>query len=85
HSYLMARAFGVMLMPLVALFPFLEPEIRQWVPKIGLGLFILLYVMLIGRGMRLNLRGALSGYYIILYLCALEILPLSVLYRILFH
>ncbi|MFW5754472.1 MAG: DUF4271 domain-containing protein [Marinilabiliaceae bacterium] len=35
--------------------------------------------------MRLNLRGALSGYYIILYLCALEILPLLVLYRILFH
>lgn len=85
HSYLMARAFGVMLMPLVALSPFLEPEIRVWVPKIGLGLFVLLYVMLIGRGIRLNLRGTLSGYYIILYLCALEILPLSVLYRVLFH
>jgi len=85
HSYLMARAFGVMLMPLIALFPFLEPEVREWVPKVGFGLFILLYLLLIGRGIRLNLRGALSGYYIILYLCALEILPLSVLYQVLFH
>lgn len=85
HSNLMARAFGVIIMPLVALFPFLEPDARVWVPKLGFGLFILLYVMLIGRGIRLNLRGALSGYYIILYLCALEILPLSVLYHVLFH
>ena len=85
HSYLMARAFGVMLVPLVGLFPFLQPELRVWVPKIGIGLFIVLYVLLIGRGIRLNLRSALSGYYIILYLCALEILPLSVLYYVLFH
>ena len=85
HSSLMARAFGVMLMPLVVLFPFLEPDARVWIPKIGFGMFVFMYVLLIGRGIRLNLRGTLSGYYIILYLCALEILPLSVLYGILFH
>jgi hypothetical protein len=85
QSSVMSKAFGLILLPLIVLFPFLDPETQQWVPKIGLTIFILLYVMQIGRGMSTNLRNTLSGYYIILYLCALEILPLSILYKVLFY
>ncbi len=85
QSSAMSKAFGVILLPLVVIFPFLEPEARPWVPKIGLAVFIILYVIQIGRGFAANLKNALSGYYIILYLCALEILPLSILYKVLFY
>jgi len=85
QSSVMSKAYGVILLPLIALFPFLEPEARHFVPKIGFAVFILLYLIQIARGINANLRDTLSGYYIILYLCALEILPLSILYKVLFY
>ncbi|MFO8001815.1 MAG: DUF4271 domain-containing protein [Marinilabilia sp.] len=85
QSSVMSKAFGVMLLPLVVLYPFLEPEARDLIPKVGFTVFILLYVMQIFRGIGSNLRNTLSGYYIILYLCALEILPLSIIYKVLFN
>ncbi|WP_157202430.1 DUF4271 domain-containing protein [Marinilabilia salmonicolor] len=85
QSSVMSKAFGLVLMPLVVVFPFLEPEARHWIPSIGFSIFILLYVVQVGRGIVANLRGGLSGYYIFLYLCALEILPLSILIKVLFY
>jgi hypothetical protein len=85
QSSLMSKAFGVIILPLVVLFPFLSTESRIWVPRIGLTVFVLLYLIQIGRGIVTNLRNTLSVYYIILYLCALEILPLSILYKVLFY
>lgn len=85
QSSVMSKAYGLVLMPLVVLFPFLEPEARHWVPSIGFSVFVLLYVVQVGRGIVANLRGGLSGYYIFLYLCALEILPLSILIKVLFY
>ena len=85
RSAVMNKAFGIILMPLVVLFPFLEPNAQPIVPKIGFLIFILLYLIQITRGIVANLMDTLSGYYIILYLCALEILPLSILYKVLFN
>ncbi len=85
QSSVMSKAFGLVLLPLVVIFPFLEPETRHWIPRIGFSVFILLYVMQLGRGIGANFRNTLSGYYIFLYLCALEILPLSILYKVLFN
>ncbi|MGQ1889431.1 DUF4271 domain-containing protein [Thermophagus sp. OGC60D27] len=85
RSAVMNKSFGVILMPLIVLFPFITPDARHLVPKIGFLIFILLYLTQITRGIVANLRDTLSGYYIILYLCALEILPLSILYKVLFN
>ncbi len=85
QSSVMSKAFGIILMPLIVVFPFMEPQAREWIPKVGFTVFILLYLLQIGRGIGANLRNTLSGYYIILYLCALEILPLSILYKVLFY
>jgi hypothetical protein len=85
QSSLMSKAFGIIILPLVVLFPFLESEVQPWIPRIGLVIFIFLYALQIWKGIKTNLKNALSGYYIILYLCALEILPLSVLYIMLFN
>lgn len=85
QSSVMNKAYGVILMPLVVLFPFLNPEASPIVLKIGLAAFVLMYFIQIVRGIGANLRDALSVYYIILYLCALEILPLSILYKVLIY
>ena len=85
QSTLMSKAYALVLLPVVVLFPFANDVLQQWLYGSGVGVFILLYLIQIGRGIVINLRDTVSGYYIILYLCGLEILPLSILYRVLFY
>lgn len=89
HQYLtassaMSKAYGVLLLPIMILLPFVEPNFTDYLIKIGIGLFIALYMIQLSNGLRSNFSNLFSGYYIILYLCALEILPLAVLYKVLF-
>ena len=79
-----SKAFAVMLLPIIVLLPFSQPHIQEALIKTGVGLFIVLYLIQLTHGMRTNFSNLLSGYYIILYLCALEILPLAILYKVLF-
>ncbi len=89
HNYLStasytSKAYGVMLQPLVLFFPFVGILLRDVFIRVGLGLFIILYIRQVFRGVRINFTNLFSGYYIILYLCGLEILPLSILFKVLF-
>lgn len=89
HDYLsgssaMSKAFGLFLLPIILFMPFVEPDTQLLLIKGGIGMFIMLYLIQITRGIHNNLTNIVSGYYIILYLCALEILPLSVLFKVLF-
>ena len=79
-----SKAFAVILLPIIVLFPFSEPVLQEGLIRIGIGLFIALYLIQLTHGIRANFTNLLSGYYIILYLCALEILPLAILYKVLF-
>ncbi len=85
QSSLMSKAYSLVLLPLIVLFPFANNILQPWLLGTGVGVFILLYVIQIGHGIGNNLRDTLSGYYIILYLCALEILPLSILFKVFFY
>ncbi len=85
QSSLMSKAYSMVLLPVIVLFPFANDILRPWLVGTGVGVFILLYIIQIGRGIGNNLRDTVSGYYIILYLCALEILPLSILFKVLFY
>ncbi|ASB49119.1 DUF4271 domain-containing protein [Alkalitalea saponilacus] len=89
HGYLAsssatAKSFSILIMPFVLFLPYLDFSFQEIFIRIGLGVFIFLYLMQIVRGIRENFSNLLSGYYIILYLCALEILPLSILFKVLF-
>lgn len=79
-----SKAFAVILLPIIVLLPFSEPALQVGLIKTGIGLFIALYLIQLTHGIRANFSNLLSGYYIILYLCALEILPLAILYKVLF-
>ena len=89
HSYLASssatsKAYGILLLAFIVLIPFVEFNIQEFLIKIGIGLFIALYLIQLTNGIRSNFSKPFSGYYIILYLCALEVLPLAVLIKVLF-
>jgi hypothetical protein len=48
----------------------------------GAALFGIVYFTHILRGLQIFMKKKVSIYYLILYLCALEILPLVVLYEV---
>jgi hypothetical protein len=84
NSNATSKAFGLFILPVIIFIPFVEPDVKLILIKSGIGLFIVLYLMQIVRGVKSNLNDLLSVYYIILYLCALEILPLTILFKVLF-
>ena len=84
QSSAMSKAFAIFLTPFILLIPFTEGATLNVLIKTALILFIFLYLIQTIRGIRNNLVSLLSVYYIILYLCALEIVPLSLLYKVLF-
>jgi hypothetical protein len=84
QSSAMSKAFAIFLTPFILLIPFTEGIIPLVLIKTVLTIFIFLYLTQTIRGIRNNFVSLLSGYYIILYLCALEIVPLSMLYKVLF-
>ena len=84
-SSIMSKAYGILVIPLILFIPFVDENAQQILIKVGLGLFILLYMMQLARGVRIILSNTFSVYYIILYLCALEILPLTMLFKVIFR
>ncbi len=70
------RILGLFLLPvtlIVAFTPLAEPG---WVILAGAFFVIFFYILLILRGIKILMRKQFSIFYLILYLCTLEILPL---------
>lgn len=76
------RVLGLSLLPvslIIAFTPLAEPGL-----VIVAGIFIIgiFYILLILRGVKILMRKHFSIFYLILYLCTLEILPLLVIYKL---
>lgn len=84
YAGIATKAFGVLLLPLIVLLPFVDEAVQGHLFKAGIGLFSALYLLQLSHSIRTNFRSLVSGYYIILYLCSLEILPLALLFKVLF-
>ncbi len=83
-SSVMSKAFAILIIPVIVMIPFVDSTLQALLVKVGFGLFILLYLIQLARGVRIILSNTFSVYYIILYLCALEIVPLTILFKVLF-
>ncbi len=70
------------LLPLVSVIPFVPLKVVPWGFNIGFLLLIFFYIMRISRGIVFSIRNRVSLFYLFLYLCALEILPVTVLFKI---
>ena len=78
-TWLTNVVLGLVLLPLVFTVVFSNWEGVTYLVWGGLGLAGLFYLYRIGRGIRIGIVNNVSVFYLFLYLCTLEILPLIVL------
>jgi len=77
------RVAGLVLLPLVAVIAFFPYEKENIPVTSGMFIVLLLYSLLVFRGFMILLRKQFSIFYLFLYFCTLEFLPLVLLYKIL--
>ena len=76
------RTLGLFLLPvslIVAFTPLAKPQLVIFA---GIFIICIFYILLILRGVKILMRKHFSIFYLILYLCTLEILPLLFLYKL---
>ncbi|MCU4174138.1 DUF4271 domain-containing protein [Carboxylicivirga sp. N1Y90] len=83
NADILSKAFGITLLPIVSVIPFVDYLTSTYLLKAGLALFLIMYTIQLLRGVKIILRSPLSIFYMFLYFCALEILPLSILIKLL--
>ena len=85
HIFLINNALGMLLMPLVIAIAFLEPMYAQYCFYAAASLVALGFAYRLLRGLWIGLSfGEFSKFYLLLYLCTLEIGPLLITIKWLF-
>lgn len=78
------KNLGVFLLPITISVPFIAQYATPLLLNIGLLLALAFYLLRLFRGIKILFRQHVSIFYMILYLCALEILPLLMIYKLLY-
>ncbi len=76
------RAAGIFLFPVVSLVAFYPSEDTLLPVFIGGFTVLVFYILLLQRGIAILLKKQFSIFYLFLYLCSLEFLPLLLIYKI---
>ncbi|TRX72431.1 DUF4271 domain-containing protein [Carboxylicivirga sp. M1479] len=85
NANMLSKVFGIACLPVVCVVPFVDSLTAIFVVKAGLALFLIMYVIQLLRGAKIILHSPLSIFYMFLYFCALEILPLSILIKVMIY
>jgi len=70
------KILGLILFPVVIIIPFLDDTFIRYFIIFGSILFVISFLFRLFRIFQLSMKINFSGFYLILYLCAVEILPL---------
>jgi len=76
------RGTGIILFPIVALIAYYPIENPLFAVIAGVLIVSVFYVMLLKRGISILLKKQFPIFYLFLYLCTLEILPLLLIYKL---
>ncbi len=76
------RVTGLILFPIVTLIAFSPFERTDILLFVGGSVLVGFYILLLGRGISILLKKQFSIFYLFLYLCSLEFLPLLLIYKI---
>ncbi len=76
------RSLGLTMLPLVALIAFYPSQNTVYLIITGIAIVIAFYLLLLQRGILILLRKQFSIFYLFLYLCTLEFLPLLLIYKV---
>ncbi len=81
NEFIYNKLLGIGAIPVMILLPYTEGWLKQLAFWAAIALIISVYVARIFRGVIFSLKKDISIFYMFLYLCALEIVPLLLLYR----
>ncbi|WP_372640836.1 DUF4271 domain-containing protein [Ancylomarina sp.] len=82
-TFLYNKNLGLFLFPVIIALPFVQAHAVVWLMYIGVFMIFFFFILRIARGLKILLRKHVSIFYMILYLCALEIFPLLMIYKLL--
>ena len=80
--YLFNKAFGLLVLPVVTVIPFVPSFVTEKLIWAGFALLALSDLLTLFRGLRICLKNRVSIFYLFFYLCALEILPITTLCKL---
>jgi hypothetical protein len=72
---------GLFLFPFVIMVPYINDSIKPIILYSGIILFLGIYILRIIRGFQIIIHKGVSSFYLILYLCAVEILPVLLIVK----
>ena len=82
-TFLYNKNLGLFLFPVIIALPFVQTYAVRWLMYIGVFMIFFFFILRIARGLKILFRKHVSIFYMILYLCALEIFPLLMIYKLL--
>jgi|GEM_PF-1323964 len=80
--YIFNKVYGLIMMPVVAVIPFVPDFVAEKLIWVGLALYAISYLMRLFRGLQICVKNRFSIFYLFFYFCALEILPIAVVCKI---
>ncbi|MGZ2369128.1 DUF4271 domain-containing protein [Ancylomarina sp. YFZ004] len=81
-TFLYNKNLGLFLFPVIIALPFVQAHAVRWLMYIGVFMIFFFFFLRILRGLKILIRKHVSIFYMILYLCALEIFPLLMIYKL---
>jgi hypothetical protein len=73
---------GLFLFPIIIAYPFVHGNIKPIILTIGIIIFSIIILLRFYRGFQIIMRKGASVFYLILYLCTIEILPVILLVKL---
>jgi hypothetical protein len=84
NNYIINKNMGLILFPLLIMQVYINEKIKGVFIITGISLIIILYIMRLYRGFQIIIKKDIFLFYLILYLCTLEIFPLLLGYKLFF-
>lgn len=81
NVFIYNKLYGIILFPILWTIPFVDQKVSGILIFAAVGLFGTAYLFRIFRGILNCIRLNVSLFYLILYLCALEIFPMLIIYK----
>ncbi len=78
HFFLLNKNLGIYLFPMVIMLHFVQYEKLYLIIYFAIGIIVAFYIIRFIRGIQIIFRNRISIFYMILYLCILEALPILV-------
>lgn len=81
HLFIFNKLTGILILPMLLFVVYTRGAFQDaviWVALAGVGVVLMMRII---RGIAFSLKKDISIFYMFLYLCALEIVPLALLYR----